>query len=104
MLEPNLSLGPSPGSTFVRIPPGKSYEVESEPFIPVKRVATKLPGLDAGKYVVQIEVETWPETQEVGRILANRWRKWGDLWTEPTLLSRPLRIEVSARPEVQSCQ
>jgi hypothetical protein len=79
-------------------------QVEAEPFIPVKRAATQLPGLGSGDYVVEVGVETWPETQEVGKALADRWRKWGNLWIEPTLLSTLLPIHIKVNPEGKSCE
>jgi hypothetical protein len=53
--------------------------------------------------VVQLEVETWPETQEIGKILAERWKKWGNLWIEPTLVSAPLSVDIEESPKVKSC-
>jgi hypothetical protein len=103
-LEIKLSLGYSPGSTFVVLPPGESYRREAEPSVLVKRGATEFPGLTPGKYLVQLEVETWPETQEIGKILADRWRKSGNLWTRPYVTSSPLPIEIAEKPKVKSCE
>jgi len=102
-LEVKLSLGPSPGSSFVVLAPGESYEVEAEPSILVARHSGSPDWPKPGRYLLQVEVETWPETQELGGILAARWKEWGNLWMRPTVLSTPLPIDVRKNPKVGDC-
>jgi hypothetical protein len=103
-LEVSMSLGPRPGSSFVILTPGKTFETKALIAIPVKWRASNLAGLMPGHYLVQIEVETWPESPELGEMLHERWKKWGSLWFEPYVTSEPLAITIERDPKTEACE
>ncbi len=100
---PDLKVGPRPTDSFEVIPPGNSWEQVGEPFVFVARVESNIYGLGPGKYVIQVDVAAWPETEEIGQVLSDRWKKWGVLWTQPVVRSSPLPIEVVKNPKVKDC-
>ena len=99
----DLKVGSNPTDSFQVIRPGDSWEQVGEPSVPVARVESNIYGLSPGKYVIQVDVAAWPETDEIGKILSNRWEKWGVLWTQPVIRSSPVPIVVVKNPKVKDC-
>lgn len=88
---------------FVILSPGASYGTRETLAIVYRKPGAQFRALDVGKHYVQFFIETWPESSDLGRALQKKWKKWGDLWFEPTVLSEPLLINIPANPKAGHC-
>lgn len=90
-------------SEFVILAPGYSYGTRQTLAIVYRKPGAQFRALDVGKHYVQFFIETWPESADLGRTLQKKWKKWGDLWFEPSVLSDPLLINIPANPKAGHC-
>jgi hypothetical protein len=94
--------GQVPSDLFVILRPKQSFEAEEETTVLVRRGDTggESDGLQAGQYVLQVSVSTWPESDSVAETLRNRWRDIGVLWSSNITSSpKPFKIERNRRLE-----
>jgi len=96
--------GAAPNKCFVVLPPGGSYEVEAIAGIfVVKGDAREITGaVKSGDHVLQVEVITWHESDEMAKNLRARWLRYGLLWYEPTT-STPAPLTVQQQRRVVDC-
>lgn len=96
--------GSTPGEMFVVLPPGASYQTEAEVSVLVARGdANKVVGaITAGEYVLQVEVPTWAESDDLAKKLRRRWRQSGFLWYDP-VTSTPMPFRVEKQRPVMNC-
>lgn len=96
--------GAAPNKCFVVLPPGTSYEVEGIAGIFVVRGdAREITGaVKSGDHVLQVEVITWHESDEMAKNLRARWLRYGLLWYEP-ITSAPVPFTVQQQRKVVDC-
>ncbi|MCP9496802.1 MAG: hypothetical protein MSG64_20385 [Pyrinomonadaceae bacterium MAG19_C2-C3] len=96
--------GAVPGEAFIVLPPGASYQTEADIAVLVARGDTsKVAGaVAAGEYVLQVEVPTWSESDDLAKKLRHRWRQSGFLWYDP-LTSIPMPLKVEKQRAVVDC-
>ena len=96
--------GPEPNELFITLPPGASYKTEATISIFVVRGrGSKIPGaVPAGDHVLQIEVPTWPASNDLAKTLRNLWQSSGCLWYEP-MTSSPMEFKVESERDVVDC-
>jgi hypothetical protein len=99
-----ISRGTQPGSDFVILPPDGSLETRGLIPILFKRTESKLPALGPGPHFVQVRVETWPESAELGKRLHDRWKKRGELWFKPSVVSAPMSVTIKLNPVIEPCE
>ena len=56
----------------------------------------------SGKHLLQVEVPTWPESDELAKELRLRWQPSGLLWYDP-VISAPVSFTVDKRHKVFDC-
>lgn len=102
--ENNTTVAAKPGSDFVILPPGGSYNRISSLSVFVLRDGTdELPGaIAAGEHVLQVESSTWNESLNLAKELQQRWRQYGRLKYEP-IVSIPVTIKVKEDRSVVDC-
>lgn len=96
--------GSVPGSAFVVLSPGTSYEVETVVTVfAVRGNAREIAGaVRSGKHVLQVEVSTWPHSKALAEELRRRWQFSGFLWSDP-LISVPMPFTVKTQRNVVDC-
>jgi hypothetical protein len=100
----NCYKGSVPTSCFVSLQPRASYEVETtvQLFV-VRGDAREITGaVKSGDHVLQVEVPTWHESNELAKQLSSRWRRNGMLWCEP-VTSEPIQFTVTKDHKVVDC-
>jgi hypothetical protein len=100
----NCYMGSVPTSCFVSLPPRACYEVETtvQVFV-VRGDAREITGaVKSGDHVLQVEVPTWHESNQLANELISRWRRNGRLWHEP-VMSEPIRFTVAKDHKVIDC-
>lgn len=100
----NCYKGSVPTSCFVSIPQRGSYEVETtvQLFV-VRGDAREITGaVKSGDHVLQVEVPTWHESNQLADELSSRWQRNGMLWHEP-VMSEPIRFTVTKDHKVVDC-
>jgi hypothetical protein len=95
---------PTPGSLFVILAPGASYDTEeSVSVFAVRDDARRIGGaISSGEYVLQVRVSTWPESGDLARKLHDLWQPSGRLWYEP-VISAPMRFKIDRNRLVRDC-
>lgn len=83
--QPEKIIGPSPGSAFVTLSPGASYETRQVVSVPVARAGEGLynVAIAAGEHSLNVTASTWYESKKLAEDLRERWRSRGFLWTDP---------------------
>lgn len=83
-----------PADYFVTLEPGGSYKPENfvKELIFINSKGTK-GHLKPGKYVLQVEVSSWPFPGVSDESMRRRWQNFGELWTRP-VLSQPMMFEI----------
>jgi len=96
--------GAAPNKCFIVLPPGASYEVEGIAGIFVVRGdAREITGaVKSGDHVLQVEVITWHESDEMAKNLRARWRRYGTVWYEP-ITSEPMPFTVEKQRKIVDC-
>jgi hypothetical protein len=89
--------GRVPSNCFVSLQPNASYEVETTIRLFVVRGAVM-----SGDHVLQVEVPTWHESNELAEQLGRRWQQHGTLWSTP-VTSEPLLFTVKKEHQVVDC-
>lgn len=100
----NCYKGAAPTRCFVVLPPGASYETEgiAGTFV-VRGNGREIAGaVKSGNHVLQIEVITWHESNEMAKELRARWLRYGLLWYEP-ITSAPVPFTVEQQRKVVDC-
>lgn len=95
---------PTPGALFVILAPGASYDTEeSISVFAVREGVRRIEGaISSGEHVLQIEVPTWPASNDLARKLQDRWQQSGRLWYEP-VISEPMRFKVERKRALVDC-
>lgn len=93
-----------PSKYFVILPPGASYEVQGVIGVfAVRGDARVIAGaIPSGQHVVQIEVPTWPGSNEDAEEFHHQWERTGSLWYRP-VISLPLFFAVEKQRRVADC-
>lgn len=96
--------GAAPSKCFVVLPPSSSYETEGVAgTFAVRGDVREIAGaVKSGNHVLQVEVITWQETNEMAKELRSRWLRYGLLWCEP-VTSEPVAFTVSRNRNVVDC-
>jgi hypothetical protein len=58
--------------------------------------------MSPGKYVLQIEVSSWPWSRDIADRLSRRWQERGILWLR-SVVSKPMPFVVEKRPKFVDC-
>lgn len=96
--------GSTPGEMFVVLPSGASYQTKTAVSVLVARGdASRVAGaITADEYVLQVEVPTWAESDDLAKKLRRRWRQSGFLWYDP-VTSMPMPFKVEKQRAVVNC-
>ena len=96
--------GRVPSSCFVSLQPNASYEVETTiRLFVVGGDAREITGaVMSGDHVLQVEVPTWHESDELAVQVARRWQQNGTLWSTP-VTSDPLLFTVKKEHQAVDC-
>jgi hypothetical protein len=103
--QPEKIVGPSPGSAFVILSQGASYETRQVVSVPVARAGDGLynVAIAAGEHLLNVTASTWYESKKLAEDLRERWRSRGFLWTDPVVSnSIAFAVEQNRAPIV--CQ
>jgi hypothetical protein len=94
----------SPGKMFVTLQPDESFETRTIAGVFVARDGSRqISGaVKAGKHVLQIEISTWPESDDLAVKLHQRWRQNGYLWYA-TVISEPMVFEIPEQRKLENC-
>jgi hypothetical protein len=97
--------GATPTNCFVVLPPDASFEAETVVGVFIVRGdAREIAGaIKSGDHVLQVEVVTWHESDELAKDLRAKWARSGFLWYEP-VTSAPLPLTVHHQPKVTDCR
>ena len=96
--------GAPPNRCFVFIPPNGSFEAETVigTFV-VRGDAREIAGaVKSGNHILQVELITWHESDEMAKKLRARWLRYGLLWYEP-IISAPVSFAVQQQRNVKDC-
>ena len=95
---------PTPGSLFIILPADASYETKASLSVfAVRHDARRIEGaVSSGEHVLQIEVPTWPASEDLANKLQDRWQRSGCMWYE-LVTSVPMRFEVERARKVVDC-
>lgn len=93
-----------PNKCFVILTPDSSYEVKGVVGIfAVRDDARRIEGaISSGEHVLQVEVPTWPESNELAIKFRSLWQPSGCLWYEP-LTSSPMSFTVAKQRKIVDC-
>jgi len=96
--------GRVPSSCFVSLQPNASYEADAlVGLFVVRGDARDIAGaVKSGDHVVQVEVPTWNESDELAKELSIRWQRHGVLWVQP-VISEPLQFTAKKEHSVRDC-
>lgn len=96
--------GAAPTSCFVVLPPDASFETEAVAGVFAVRgdVRDIVGAVKSGDHLLQIEVITWHESDELAKNLRARWLPHGLLWYEP-ITSAPMQFRVERDRTSASC-
>jgi hypothetical protein len=94
----------APSTCFVSLQPNASYEVETNiGLFVVRGDAREITGaVKSGEHVLQVEVPTWHESNELAEQLGARWQRHGILWSKP-VTSDPLLFTIKKEHSVIDC-
>ncbi len=96
--------GAAPNRCFILLPPNASFEAETVigTFV-VRGDAREIAGaVKSGNHVLQVEVITWHESDDMAKNLRARWLRYGLLWYEP-ITSAPAPLAVQQQRNVVDC-
>jgi len=95
---------PTPGPLFAILAPGTSFDTEeSVSVFAVRGDMRRIEGaISSGEHVLQIEVPTWPGSNDLAKNLHDLWQGSGYLWYEP-VVSAPMRFKVERKRSVREC-
>jgi hypothetical protein len=96
--------GAAPSKCFVVLPPGASYETEGiAGTFAVRGDVREIAGaVKSGDHVLQIQVITWDESDEIDKKLRVQWLRHGLLWYEP-ITSAPVPFTVPRERKIVDC-
>ncbi len=96
--------GRVPSTCFVSLQPNASYEVDTNiRLFVVRGDARAITGaVMSGDHVLQVEVPTWHESNELAEQLGRRWQQSGSLWSTP-VTSAPLPFTIKKEHQVVDC-
>jgi hypothetical protein len=96
--------GSVPSTCFVSLQPNASYEVETNiRLFVVRGDARAITGaVMSGDHLLQVEVPTWHESNELAEQVGRRWQQNGTLWSTP-VTSAPLLFTVKKEHQVVDC-
>lgn len=96
--------GPVPNKSFIILPSGATYKTEA--IISIFAVRGNASGITgavaAGEHFLQLEVPTWPASNELAKKSRSLWQRSGCLWYEPTI-SVPMAFKVEKERAVVDC-
>lgn len=95
----------SPGSDFVVLSPGETFEggVNATVFAPTENRKISVGVIMPGTHVLQMEISAWSHPGEQQEY-AKAWRKFGELVTG-VVKTEPLEIRIPSNPSVEkNCQ
>lgn len=103
--QPEKISSSSPGSVFVTLSPGASYETRQVISLPVARDGKGLynVSIPTGEHVLSVTASTWYESRKLGGDLRARWQSRGFLWLDP-LSSNSISFVVDKNPPAVACQ
>ncbi len=103
--QPEKIAGSSPGSVFITLSPGASYETRQIISLPVARDGKGLynVSIPAGEHVLSVTTSTWYESKKLGGDLRERWHSRGFLWIDP-LVSNSISFVVDKNLPAIVCQ
>jgi hypothetical protein len=95
---------PVPSASFVILRPGQSFDGEAEVTVFVRRgrASKESDGLLPGKYILQVSVSTWPESESLAERLTKRWQGIGTLWFGD-LTSETMQLKIDKHRSVVNC-
>lgn len=95
----------TPGALFVILPPSASYDTEeSVSVFAVRDDARRIEGaISSGEHVLQVEVPTWPASNDLAKKLHDLWQRSGCLWYEPVTSAPTARFKVKRNRSVTDC-
>lgn len=95
---------PSPNRDFVALAPGRNFEREVVVSLPVARdgAARGAGEIGPGEHMLRLNVSTWYESKQLGERLRERWRRGGELWTEP-LVTTPVMFDSAGQGAARAC-
>jgi hypothetical protein len=91
-----------PGPEVVILRPGDFFLMREVVGIPISISHNSPAFFASGEYFLQIVVETWLDSDELGAQQRERWKGWGYLWTDP-IKSEPTRIKIAANHKMSDC-
>lgn len=96
--------GSSPGKMFVILQPDESFETRTVAGVFVSRDESRqISGaVKAGEHVLQIEIPTWPGSDDLAVKLRQRWRRNGYLWYVP-VISEPMVFRIPEQRKLEAC-
>jgi hypothetical protein len=93
--EERLRVDKVPGPDFVTLDPGSSFVADSKVIIFTAEATIGSHGLTSGRYMLQLKVQTWYETEKLASQLRKSWKKTGVLWTaDVTSMPMPFIVEI----------
>lgn len=96
--------GSVPSNCFAVLPPGASYKVNTVLGAYAVRGDTReIEGaVLSGEHFMQVEVPTWPASNEAAKELRRRWQHVGFLWYDP-IVSSPVSFTIDKQHPVFDC-
>ncbi|MGH9845584.1 MAG: hypothetical protein ACREEM_43295, partial [Blastocatellia bacterium] len=65
--------------------------------------STQISGsVKAGEHVLQVEIPTWPGSDDLAVRLRQRWSQSGYLWYVP-VISEPMLFRISGQRKLEAC-
>jgi len=92
-----------PGSAFVTLRPGATYETEIVVGVGVARGARGANTILQGEHTLQVITSSWYESRKLAEELRERWRGAGLLWIDP-VAARPLNFAVGSEAPAAACR
>lgn len=92
-----------PGSAFVTLRPGATYETEITVGVGVARGERGSNTILAGEHTLQVTTSSWYESRKLAEQLRERWRDSGLLWIEP-VAARPLNFDAGLEAPAAPCR
>ena len=92
-----------PDRAFAVLKAGQSLRVDRMVAVPFSISGRRVGAPAPGAYYMQVLVQTWPGNSGQVSELSARWRRWGQLWTQP-ITSLPIPVKIDERPKLQCCE
>ena len=96
--------GSVPTKCFVILPPGRSYDVKGIVGVFAFRDDSRpvQGGIVSGNHILEVEVPTWPASNELARKLSGLWEQRMDLWSRP-ITTEPIAFTVEKQRRIAAC-